>query len=62
MNREPQDFVTIHVGKSTSFTKKKTYVVHKALICQLSPFFEAAFNSKFIEGETQTMELADVDT
>lgn len=34
--------------------------VYKHLICHFSPFFAAAFNSDFVEGQTQIMILEDV--
>ena len=49
-------FVTIIVSDA-----KLNYVVHKQLITFYSPFFDRAFNGNFIEGETQTMTLEDVD-
>ena len=49
-------FVTIIVSDA-----KLNYVVHKQLITFYSPFFDRAFNGQFIEGETQTMTLEDVD-
>lgn len=36
------------------------FPVHKAFICYYSPFFDAAFNGKFIESQTQMVELDDV--
>ena len=41
--------------------KKQIFTINKAIICHYSPFFRAAFNSNFIEGETQSMRLEDVD-
>lgn len=35
--------------------------MHKDFICYYSPFFRAAFNSPFIEGQTQTMEFTDTN-
>jgi BTB/POZ domain len=35
--------------------------VHKDLICYHSPFFNAAFTGPFLEGETQSMTLEDLD-
>lgn len=37
----------------------KNIPVHKAAACSCSPVFDAAFNSEFIEGETQTYILED---
>ena len=39
----------------------QTFTVHKDYICLASPFFAAAFNGKFMEGESQSMRLDDVD-
>ncbi len=36
------------------------FIVHKDFICHYSPFFAAAFNGSFIEGQTQTMTFNDV--
>jgi hypothetical protein len=38
-----------------------TFIIPKKLICYYSPFFEAAFNSPMVEGQTQLMKLDDVD-
>jgi hypothetical protein len=35
--------------------------IHKDFICYYSPFFDAAFNGNFQEGQTQTMKFDDVD-
>lgn len=40
--------------------KKTRFVVHKRQLCELSPFFEAAFNGKFQE-KAGTMDLVDDD-
>lgn len=37
-------------------------MVQKSFLCHYSPFFNAAFNGRFIEGETQEMTLEDVET
>jgi hypothetical protein len=36
-------------------------LIHKDYICYYSPFFDAAFNGNFQEGQTQTIEFHDVD-
>lgn len=36
-----------------------TFLVHKEVACKHSPVFAAAFNSDFIEGQTQTYQLED---
>jgi hypothetical protein len=55
---KPAQFVTVIVSKAPTEQK---FVVHKELICFHSPFFNAAFNGKFIEGQTQEMRMDDVD-
>jgi hypothetical protein len=41
--------------------KTSKFMIHKDLICYHSPFFKAAFNGNFLEGQTQEMTLeADV--
>jgi hypothetical protein len=54
----PQRFVTLTIGPESSI---QNFVVHKELICHFSPVFSAAFNSAFIEGETQRMTFIDID-
>jgi hypothetical protein len=58
-NDETQESrVTIIVGREES---TQTFVLLKEPLCQLSPVFNAAFkNSNFLEGETQSMTLDDV--
>ncbi|PVH87828.1 hypothetical protein DL98DRAFT_581064 [Cadophora sp. DSE1049] len=50
--------VTFVVGPEST---KQSFVVHKNAACAHSPFFKAAFESKMLEGTTQTMRLDDVD-
>jgi hypothetical protein len=33
----------------------KTWTLHKSFVCHNSPYFEAAFNSALVEGQTQTL-------
>lgn len=56
----PQDMVTVNV-KNEQGTKEKSFTVYKEFICYYSPFFDAAFNGSFREGETQTMLWEDVE-
>ncbi|TVY14091.1 Kelch repeat and BTB domain-containing protein 8 [Lachnellula arida] len=49
-------FVTFIVGKEA-----QKFTVHKNLAEHYSPFFEKAFNSGFVEGQTQEMVLDDVE-
>jgi len=46
-------FITIKIGSD-----RKDYQVHKDLICFHFPYFDAAFNGKFKEGEEGVLELA----
>jgi hypothetical protein len=48
--------VTILAGEGDNPAK---FVVHKDFVCHYSPVFRAAFNSTFIEGQTQTYHLKD---
>lgn len=48
--------VTILAGPN-----KEPFLVHKDFACHYSPVLRAAFNSSFIEGETQTYDLDDVE-
>jgi hypothetical protein len=45
----------------SSNPQDQKFIIHKDFICYYSPFFSAAFNGKFEEGRTQTMDLYDVD-
>jgi hypothetical protein len=45
-------FVTIIVS---SALQQKTFIIHKNLIYYASPFFKAAFEGYFAEGQSQTM-------
>jgi hypothetical protein len=51
-----EELVTFHIGKGLL---KKTFVVHKEVACLYSPVLKAAFNSQFIEGQTQTYTIDD---
>lgn len=42
-------------------SEDQIFSVHKGYICLASPVFAAAFNGKFLEGESQSMRLDDVD-
>lgn len=48
--------VTIYVGP-----ERKAFRVHKEVACLYSPVLRAAFNSNFIEGQTQTYTLEGCD-
>jgi hypothetical protein len=49
-----QDLVTFVVGPA-----KKEFVIHKSFVCHVSPVLRAAFNSNFVEGQTQRYILED---
>ena len=51
----PHELVTIYVGP-----EKKPFVIHKE-VASYSPVLNAAFNSDFVEGQTQTYNLEDAD-
>lgn len=48
------ELVTFFIGPS-----KIKFLIHKRIVCEASPVFEAAFNSSFIEGQAQEYVLAD---
>ena len=55
INRNPAELVTLEVGP-----EKKKFIVHKEFACHYFPVLKAAFNSEFIEGQTQTYVLEEV--
>ncbi|KAE9374856.1 hypothetical protein N431DRAFT_481996 [Stipitochalara longipes BDJ] len=52
---QPTEMVTFLVGKN-----EERFNVHKEFACHYSPVLKAAFNSNFIEGQTQTYRLEDM--
>lgn len=52
--------VTVNVRKDDK-QDYKAFPIHKNYICHYSPYFEAAFNGRFIEGETQEMDIDEVE-
>lgn len=50
----------VHATKRTVGLDTPKFSIHKDFICHYSPFFKAAFNSNFKEGQTQEITL-DVD-
>lgn len=54
--REPTTFVTIVVG---TLPNVEEFMVHKEVACFHSPVLDAAFNSRFIEGQTYRYILED---
>ena len=54
--REPAAFVTFFIGEGDNPTK---FLVHKEFACHYSPVLKRAFNSEFVEGQTQTYRLED---
>lgn len=49
--------VTINLKSSTT---TETIPIHKNFICHYSPYFSAAFNGNFKEGQIQALDLEDV--
>jgi hypothetical protein len=54
--RNPDELVTIYAGP-----ERKAFRVHKEVACLYSPVLKAAFNSNFIEGQTQAYTLEGCD-
>ncbi|KAH8601405.1 hypothetical protein B0O99DRAFT_736614 [Bisporella sp. PMI_857] len=54
----PQPIVTFKVGAGD---KQESFAVHKNIVMSQSSFFAAAFQSNFLEGTTQIMDLDDVE-
>jgi hypothetical protein len=54
ISRDPDAFVTFLIGSN-----ENKFIVHKEFACHYSPVLKAAFNSQFIEGQTQTYRLED---
>ncbi|KAH7363880.1 hypothetical protein BKA65DRAFT_388657, partial [Rhexocercosporidium sp. MPI-PUGE-AT-0058] len=52
----PASIITLKVGKDESV---KEFIVHKDYACHFSPVLKAAFNSSFLEGQTQVYQLKD---
>jgi hypothetical protein len=57
-SRAPDRMVTFEVGDDDS---REIFLLHKEVACRGSMVFEKAFNSDFIEGQTQTYRLHDID-
>jgi hypothetical protein len=55
--RDPKSLVTFVVGPEGNTAE---FFVHKEVVCHHSKVFQAAFNSVFIEGATQSYRLEDV--
>lgn len=53
--------VTIKI-KDVYDKKSHTFLVHKPHICFYSPYFAAALNGQFQEGEKHELELGSVDS
>ena len=58
MTRNPQPFVSITVSTAPN---TQVFTIHKSVIGHYSPFFQAAFSSALLEGQTQAMDLPDVE-
>ncbi|EMR87465.1 hypothetical protein ACHAPC_009851 [Botrytis cinerea] len=54
----PNEMVTFIVG--TEY-KQETFMIHKQVACEHSEVWNRAFNSAFIEGQTQTYRIEDAD-
>ena len=54
--RYPTELVTFIIGTEPS---KETFLVHKEHACYYSEVLDKAFNSQFIEGQTQTYTMKD---
>jgi hypothetical protein len=52
LGRKPNQMVTLYAGDSG-----EAFTVHKEFACHYSPVLKAAFNSNFVEGQTQTYRL-----
>ncbi|CZT42851.1 uncharacterized protein RSE6_02803 [Rhynchosporium secalis] len=50
----PESLVTLIAGEGEMMKK---FVMHKDFACHYSPVFKAAFNSSFLEGQTQVYKL-----
>ncbi|KAK0126612.1 hypothetical protein ONS95_008200 [Cadophora gregata] len=48
------ELVTFFIGPT-----KTKFIIHKQIACEASPVLKAAFNSSFVEGQTQTYTLID---
>ena len=48
--------VTVNVSFGADGDKQE-FLVYKKFICYYSPFFDAAFNGRFEEGETQSIDI-----
>ncbi|KAE8446865.1 hypothetical protein EG329_011496 [Mollisiaceae sp. DMI_Dod_QoI] len=53
---DPTALVTFIIGKDDN---KKTFIIHKDVVCESSSVLKAAFESEFVEGQTQTYKLED---
>jgi len=58
MSSNSHEVVTFKIGKAPGM---KTMIVHKEVSCFYSPVLKAASDSEFIEGQTQTYVLEDVE-
>ncbi|KAN0122683.1 hypothetical protein V8E51_001009 [Hyaloscypha variabilis] len=56
--KNPLQLVTIYAGSKPD---AKSVVVHKDFACHYSPVFKAAFNSSFVEGQTQEYRVDEED-
>jgi len=56
MYRNPNKLVTFYIGKETNVTEFK---LQKDIVCERSSVLKAAFDSGFVEGQTQTYRVED---
>ncbi|KAE9381286.1 hypothetical protein N431DRAFT_490688 [Stipitochalara longipes BDJ] len=56
--KNPLQLVTLYAGSKSD---SKSVVVHKDFACHYSPVFKAAFNSGFVEGQTQEYRVDEED-
>lgn len=52
------EMVTVNVKNGED---EQSFQVHKNFICHYSPYFNAAFNGRFLEGTTQALDLDDTN-
>ncbi|KAF8852848.1 hypothetical protein BDZ45DRAFT_749143 [Acephala macrosclerotiorum] len=57
--RSTQSFMTVYIGNGSGAVE--SFTVLKSFICHHSPFFKAAFNGPYLEGQSQSITLEDLD-
>jgi hypothetical protein len=62
VDRGSQELVTIYIKvKKEDGSEQKKFIIHKNFACHYSPMLKAAFTGSFLEGQTQSMVLEDVE-